>query len=84
MDNVTLTPEESEINIEVKEVLPTETNNKEPVQIDLTTIEIKDDITALSVMVGYLTVAQKRGVFSFNESAKIWECIQKFIVPPSN
>jgi len=31
------------------------------------------------VMVSFLNVAQKRGAFSFDESAKIWECIKKFI-----
>jgi hypothetical protein len=30
------------------------------------------------VMVGFLNVAHKRGVFTIDESAKIWECISKF------
>ena len=57
---------------------------------DLINIPVTNENVALNVMVSFLNVAQKRGVFSFDESAKIWECIQKFIpaggpsVPPSD
>jgi hypothetical protein len=46
---------------------------------DLLNVQVTDENVALNVMVSFLNVAQKRGVFSFDESAKIWECIQKFI-----
>lgn len=46
--------------------------------IRLVDIQIKDENTALNVMVSFLGVAQKRGVFTFDESAKIWECIKTF------
>lgn len=49
--------------------------NKEMKLVD---IPIRDDNTALNVMVSFLSLAQKRGVFSFDESAKIWECIKVF------
>jgi len=45
----------------------------------LTEVKIVDENTALNVMVSFLNLAQKRGTFSIDESAKIWECIQKFI-----
>jgi hypothetical protein len=55
---------------------------------ELINIPITNENIALNVMVSFLNVAQKRGAFSFDESAKIWECIQKFItsppVPPSS
>lgn len=44
----------------------------------LVDIQIKDENTTLNVMVNFLGLAQKRGVFSFDESAKIWECIKMF------
>lgn len=47
-------------------------------QVNLLDIEIKDENDALNVMVGFLGLAQKRGVFAINESAKIFECIKKF------
>lgn len=48
---------------------------------DLLNVEIVNENVALNVMVSFLNIAQKRGVYSFDESAKIWECIQKFIAP---
>ena len=47
-------------------------------EVKLVDIPIKDENTALNVMVSFLSLAQKRGIFSFDESAKIWECIKIF------
>ena len=47
-------------------------------QINLLDLEIDGPNTALNVMVGFLGLAQKRGAFAINESAKIFECINKF------
>lgn len=53
--------------------VPSQTN-----EIKLVDIPIRDENTALNIMVSFLGLAQKRGVFSFDESAKIWECIKIF------
>ena len=45
----------------------------------LTSVEITDENVALNVLVSFLNLAQKRGAFGIDESAKIWQCIQKFI-----
>jgi hypothetical protein len=50
-------------------------------EMKLVDVEIKDENTALNVMVNFLNLAQKRGVFNFDESAKIWECIKMFQKP---
>ena len=47
-------------------------------EIKLVDIQVNDENTALNVIVSFLGLAQKRGVFSFDESAKIWECIKIF------
>ena len=47
-------------------------------EIKLVDVQINDENTALNVMVSFLSLAQKRGVFTFDESAKIWECIKIF------
>ena len=47
-------------------------------EVKLVDIPIRDENVALNVMVNFLGLAQKRGVFSFDESAKIWECIKMF------
>jgi hypothetical protein len=50
-------------------------------EVRLVDILINDENTALNVMVGFLNLAHKRGVFTIDESAKIWECISKFQKP---
>lgn len=47
-------------------------------QINLIDVDITDENVALNVIIGYLGVAQKRGTFAINESAKIYECVKKF------
>lgn len=47
----------------------------------LTEVEIKDENIALNVLISFVDLAQKRGAYSLDEAAKIWECIQKFIKP---
>jgi hypothetical protein len=47
-------------------------------ETNLIGVNIENENIALNVMVSYLNVAQRRGVFNMAESAKIWECIQKF------
>jgi hypothetical protein len=53
---------------------------EEPAQteVKLVDIQIADENTALNVMVGFLSLANKRGAFGLDESAKIWECIKMF------
>ena len=47
-------------------------------QPKLVDIEVVDEIVALNLMVSFVNLAQRRGVFTLDESAKIWECIKKF------
>ena len=54
---------------------PSQPSQKEFKLVD---VVINNENTALNVMVSFLTLGQKRGVFSFDESAKIWECIKVF------
>lgn len=57
-------------------------NEKAEVQTDIKNRLLKtvitDENTALNVMVTFLNLAQRRGIFTIDESAKIWECINKF------
>ena len=62
-------------------------NNEQPPlpvpqsEIKLVDVAIVDENTALNVIVSFLTLAHKRGAFSLDESAKIWECIKMFQKP---
>lgn len=47
-------------------------------QVNLLTVPVDNEMVALNVIIGFIGVAQKRGAFAINESAKIFECIQKF------
>ncbi len=49
-----------------------------PPQTKLTDVEVTSEIVALNLMVSFLNLAQRRGIFSIDESAKIWDCIKKF------
>ena len=53
-------------------------------QVRLTDLEVTDENMALNIIVSFLGVAQQRGTFSIAESAKIYECIQKFISKPAD
>jgi len=47
----------------------------------LTDVEVKNEIAALNLMVQFLGLAQKRGAFTIDEAAKIWECVKMFQKP---
>ncbi len=47
-------------------------------QVRLVDIPINGPNDALNLMVSFLNLAQKRGSFTIDESAKIWECIKTF------
>lgn len=47
-------------------------------EITLLDVQVEDENIALNLMVSFLHLAQKRGAFTIDESAKIWECIHKF------
>jgi hypothetical protein len=55
-----------------------ETTVTEKKEVKLIDIEIINENVALNVIVSFLNLAQRRGAFSIDESAKIWECVKKF------
>ena len=66
----------------MEQVKPQENPQEGKQEVRLVDVTIKDENTALNVMVNFLTLAHKRGVFSIDESAKIYECIKMFQKPP--
>jgi len=53
-------------------------SEKQQQEVKLVNVPIVDEVVALNVMVSFLNLAQRRGVFTIDESAKIWECVKKF------
>jgi len=55
-----------------------ETVEEKKPEVKLVDIPVADENVALNLLVSFLSLAQRRGVFGLDESAKIWECVQKF------
>ena len=54
--------------------LPTSGN----VKTRLVDVPITNQNEALQLIVTFLNLAQKRGAFTLDESAKLWECVKMF------
>jgi hypothetical protein len=52
--------------------------SKETIPVKPVNAVIDSENMALTVMVAFLNIAHQRGVFNFEESAKILECIKMF------
>ena len=62
-------------NIVLSETVPVQK------EIKLVDVPVTDENVALNLMVSFLSLAQKRGCFGLDESAKIWECVRRFQKP---
>lgn len=57
----------------------TQTQNTAPeTEPRLVDTPVDSEMMALNVIVSFVAQAQKRGAFSLEESAKIWECVKLF------
>jgi len=54
------------------------TNGGEKKQMRLVDLPLETQQDALQLIVTFLNLAQKRGSFTLDESAKLWECIKMF------
>jgi hypothetical protein len=57
-------------------------NSEQTNTIKLVDQQVTDQNKALNLLVSFINLAQKRGTFSLDESAKIWECIKFFTSSP--
>lgn len=55
-----------------------QTASGEKKQVRLVDIPLNTQQDALQLIVTFLNLAQKRGAFTLDESAKLWECIKMF------
>lgn len=93
MDNITLTEEtvvpeqeqpvvEHQFDVETQVPAPEEKPLAQQITSgDLIGIEVANENVALNLLVSFVNLAHSRNAFNLQESAKIWECIQKFIQP---
>ena len=70
----------TEENIVLSENTPQEVQTPPPApqEIRLVDMVVSDENVALNLLVSFISLAQQRGAFRLEESAKIWECIQLF------
>jgi hypothetical protein len=54
------------------------TSNGEKKQTRLVDVPVNTQQDALQLIVTFLHLAQKRGAFTLDESAKLWDCIKTF------
>jgi hypothetical protein len=47
-------------------------------QLRLVDVPVNTQNDALQLLVTFINLAQKRGAFTLDESAKLWECIKIF------
>ena len=52
-------------------------------EVPIVDIPVNSHNAALNIIVAFIGIAQKRGAFNIQESAKLWECIQMFNAPPA-
>ena len=48
-------------------------------EVNVVDVPVTNENVALNVMVALLNMAQRRGVFTMQESAKAWECVKIFV-----
>ncbi len=74
--NMETSPVKEELNDTVFQ--KKEETESKPEQINVLDVEVTNENVALNILITFVNLAQKRGAFNLNESAKIWECIQRF------
>jgi len=66
----------------VEKVPECETENVDKQQatqeVNVLDVPVANENVALNILVTFVNLAQKRGAFNLKESAKIWECVEKF------
>ena len=70
-------------SIETTKSQSTSTEQPQP-QVKLSEIKVENEQIALNLMVAFLNAAQSRGIYTIEESAKLWECVKFFSKPAEN
>jgi len=58
--------------------LPINDDQEQKKQVRLVDVPVTNQNEALQLIVTFLNLAQKRGSFTLDESAKIWDCVKFF------
>lgn len=72
-------PNSENVNSVTQQEDTQQVQQKEQQTQTLKDINIDNENIALNVLVGMVNIAQKRGAYNLEESAKAWECVQMFM-----
>ena len=61
--------------------LEKQTKTQDKTEARLVDIPVTNENTALNLLVNFIHLAQRRGAFNIDESAKIYECVKMFQKP---
>ena len=61
--------------------LQTNSEKQEQPKIKLVDVQVTTENDAFNLLISFINIAHKRGAFTIDESAKIWECIKIFQKP---
>ena len=59
----------------------TQDKTQDKTEARLVDIPVTNENTALNLLVNFIHLAQRRGAFNIDESAKIYECVKMFQKP---
>ena len=59
-------------------------NEQTDTRFKLVEVKVTDENSALNLLVQFLNMAQRKGCFSIDESAKIYECVSMFQRPTTD
>lgn len=62
---------------------PVSTSEPAQKEVNIMDVPVSNQNIALNVMVFFLNSAQRRGAFSMDESAKVWEAVKMFVTAES-
>ena len=79
MDSSENVPNSEHVNSDTQQEDTQQVQQKEQQTQTLKDINIDNENIALNVLVGMVNIAQKRGAYNLEESAKAWECVQMFM-----
>ena len=68
-------------NSDTSSVVSPVASSSEPPAVKLVNIPVTDDNVAFNLMISFVNLAQRRVVYTIDESAKIWECVKRFQRP---
>lgn len=78
LTEVNPTPSDESITMKVSETEEQMEEKKVDPHVALMQMPITDQNSALNCLIGFIGIAQRRGVFALDEAAKAFECIKQF------